>query len=392
MRIVIRIGESGQVHLVLAVTAHDQNLPDTHGPVGIDDMTQHRPTRDFDHRLGHVLGQRGQCATSRCGQHQCTRCRSLFRKIAVFRLFELADSLQPENLADRDNVIFQGQQLLRLVQVSGGFLHRLNRRTQHVVGPDHDRTAGVAKYVCRCRVVLGRNDKHRAAITPARHELKYLVRYGQRTMNQDAVRPCFVISISPFYRLIHAPACNQRLDTGDDTEIVVRLGILARLDLAAEFVDVSQLLPGALDKAVRFWKELVFYANGGYFPLLQLSHQPPHIVEIAVTGVAIEHDRDGCGLGHEFDCLQDLGPARLIAVANTKLRGDGQAACPQTPETGFLTDTGADAIVSFEQKLSIAGVQQSSELLASAQLCFGPGVHINSFRYGSDPESVILVR
>jgi hypothetical protein len=117
----------------------------------------------------------------------------------------------------------------------------------------------------------------------------------------------------------------------------------------------------AVDKAVRFRKQLVLDAHGGHVTLLELSHQAPHVVEVAVAGVAVEHDRDGRGLGHELDHLEDLGPARLIAVPDAELGGQGQTAGPESAESRFLADPGADAVVRLQQELGFAGFKERAE-------------------------------
>src|SRR5438045_8048960 len=55
--------------------------------------------------------------------------------------------------------------------------------------------------------------------------------------------------------------------------------------------------------------------------LLELAHQPPHVVEVAVAGVAVHEDRDRPGgVGHEADVLHHLRPRELVVVAHAEGR------------------------------------------------------------------------
>ena len=76
---------------------------------------------------------------------------------------------------------------------------------------------------------------------------------------------------------------------------------------------------------------------------------------IEFTREGYKGDWNGRGIGHELQCLQDLRPAGFIVVAHTVLGGYGQAAPPDTLETRFLDDLGAQAIVSLTDEFELAG-------------------------------------
>ena len=97
-------------------------------------------------------------------------------------------------------------------------------------------------------------------------------------------------------------------------------------------------------------------------PLLQFPDQPLHIVEIAVARVAIQQNRNLCGIRHEFQIVQDLGPTGFIVVPHAKLRGNGESACPDPFKPGFLDDFGTQPIMGFANKFQLGRKQEFFKL------------------------------
>ena len=126
-------------------------------------------------------------------------------------------------------------------------------------------------------------------------------------MNQKRVRAGFMIGLCALESLDHAAAGNKGFDPRNDAEIVVDLTVLAGLDLAAEFVDVGQRLTIA-DEGICFGKQLVLDADTGDAALAKLADDAPHIVEVAVTRVAVHQDRNRGCVGHEFEDVEYLCP------------------------------------------------------------------------------------
>jgi len=126
-------------------------------------------------------------------------------------------------------------------------------------------------------------------------------------MNQQRISAGRVICLRPCQHVLQTPSGYESFQSGDDDEIIVELRVLGCFDLAAELVHVRQRLSVA-DKGVCLWKELVLDADAADFALFELRHKAPHVVEVPVTGVAIEQDGDARYVTHELENLEDLGP------------------------------------------------------------------------------------
>jgi hypothetical protein len=135
-----------------------------------------------------------------------------------------------------------------------------------------------------------------------------------------------------------APAADEGFHSGDNAKVRIGLRIFACLVLAAELLHVCHGLGAPLDETIRLGEEFVFNADRGDVALLQFSDQPLHVIEVAVSCVAIEENRNRGRIGHEFQHLKHLGPAGFVVVTDSKLGGDGEAACPNASKAGFLND------------------------------------------------------
>ena len=197
-----------------------------------------------------------------------------------------------------------------------------------VIGPDDDAHARVPERLGRRAVVRGRHDHDRAAVAPFGHEGEDLVRLGQLAVDEDGVRAGAPVRLGPLQRLAQAPAGDECLDASDDAEVVVALGVLARLDLPAELVHVRERLVVA-DEAVGLREELVLDADAGDVACLELLDEPAHVVEVAVAGVPVEQERNRGRVAHELEQVEDLRPAHLVVVPHAHRGRDRQAAAPQ---------------------------------------------------------------
>src|SRR6266478_1647333 len=108
-----------------------------------------------------------------------------------------------------------------------------------MIGPDHRADPGLAKYLGGCAVVARRHDDQGRTPRPLLGEPHYFVRLRQFTMNENGV------------------------GTGE------------RLALSVQ-------------EAVGLRKLLILDADTGDTPLFELAHQTAHVVEVAVTRVAVE--------------------------------------------------------------------------------------------------------
>ena len=219
--------------------------------------------------------------------------------------------------------------------------------------------------VGRRAVVLGRHDHERRLAAPFAGELQDLVRARQLAVDQDRVGAGFRVRVRAAQRLVHAPARDQRFDARDDREVGIGLRILAGLDLAAELVDFRERLALAADEAVGLRELLVLDTDARDAALLELLHEAAHVVEVAVAGVAVEQDRQVARVRHEFEHVDDLGPARLVVVTHAELRGDREARCPDALEAGFADDPRGQAVVRFHQEFEVAADEHAAQACAA---------------------------
>jgi len=169
-------------------------------------------------------------------------------------------------------------------------------------------------------------------------------------VDQNRVSPGAPVGFRAPQRLLHPPAGDERLDTCDDAEVRIALGILAGGDLADELVDVRQWLALAVQKAVGLGKLLVLDAHAGDAALLELAHQAPQVVEVTVAGVAIQEDRQIAGVHHELQHVDDLGPARLVVVAYAELRRHRQSRGPDAFESRLAHEARRQTVVRLHQE------------------------------------------
>ncbi len=107
-------------------------------------------------------------------------------------------------------------------------------------------------------------------------------------MDEDRIRTRDPIRLGTAQRLVHTPPGDQRFHARDHAKIWIRLCVLSGRDLADELFDARQRLALAIQEAVRLRELLVFDAHSGNAALLELADQTTHVVEVAVTGVAVQ--------------------------------------------------------------------------------------------------------
>src|SRR5437667_13246 len=144
---------------------------------------------------------------------------------------------------------------------------------------------------------VGRPPTYGRAAAPFVEEREDLRGTRLAAVDEDRVGAGAMVGLRALDRLREAPARDERLHARDEDEVGVRLAVLARLDLAAELLDVGQRLQLGAQERVRLREELVLDGDAGHADLLELAHEPAHVVEVAVARVAVEQERDrgGCG-------------------------------------------------------------------------------------------------
>src|SRR5207249_1399434 len=169
-------------------------------------------------------------------------------------------------------------------------------------------------------------------------------------VDEDRVGAGAMVGLRALDRLREAPARDERLHARDEDEVGVRLAVLARLDLAAELLDVGQRLQLGAQERVRLREELVLDGDAGHADLLELAHEPAHVVEVAVARVAVEQERDRGGFGHERDVVHHLRPGQLVVVAHAEGGRDREPAAPDSLEAGLLDDARREPAVRLHQE------------------------------------------
>jgi hypothetical protein len=180
-------------------------------------------------------------------------------------------------------------------------------------------------------------------------------------MDQHGICAGFLIGVSAAQRLIQAPARNKRFDPGDEHEVGVGLAVLARLDLAAEFIHVGQRLT-VTDKGICFREQFVFDAGARDAALTQFCDQPADVIEVAVPGIAVHQDRDRCGIGHEFKYLENLGPRGFVRITHTERRRHRKPGRPYSAESRFLGNFSGKTVMRFHQKTHFGTFEQRTQL------------------------------
>ena len=178
---------------------------------------------------------------------------------------------------------------------------------------------------------------------------------------RTASAPAFRYSSPRFRGLLETVTGDERLDAGDDDEVLVPLGFFHRAKLARMLVHVGERLRGAADEAVRLREELVLDADAGNAALLELGDEAPRRVEVAVARVAIEEDRDGRGVRHELDDFHHLGPAGFVVVADAERGRDRQTAAPDPLEARFFGDLRGEPVVGLHQEGEAVALEHGLE-------------------------------
>ena len=250
-----------------------------------------------------------------------------------------------------------------------------------MVGPDDRGDAGGAELVGRRIGIHGRHDDDRAAPIPFAGEAQHLLGGRRLGMDQNGVGAGLAIGFGAAQRLVEPPSGDQRLDARHDRKIVVGLTVLARLDLAAELVDLGERLALA-DEGVGLGEQLVLDAHAGDLSLAQLLHQPTHVVEVAIAGVAVHQDRNVGGVRHELEHIEHLRPRRLVGIAHAERGRHRKPGCPDAAEARFFDDLGGKPVMGFHQERKLRREQLGAQ--------GGSPRERLQFRRGSVPRSACL--
>ena len=231
-----------------------------------------------------------------------------------------------------------------------------------MVGPDHHADSGIAEDFCGCTVIGGWHDDDRRTPGPFTSEFQDFIGSGMLAVNQNSVCSCLMIGLRTLQCFTHTPAGNQCFNTCDNTEIRIILAVLSGLDLAAEFIHVSKWLTFTINKTIELGELFIFNADPGDTTLFEFFNEPAHVVEIAITGIAIQQDRNTCDIRHKLQHVYNLGPAGFIAVTYTELRRNGQAAGPYAFKTCFFHQACGNPVMGFHNEFQFWRSQQLSQL------------------------------
>src|SRR5712671_2554671 len=117
-----------------------------------------------------------------------------------------------------------------------------------------------------------------------------------------------------------------------------------------------------IEERIGLGKHLVLDAHGRDIALLELAHQAAHIVEVSISSVSIQKDRNAAGIAHQFYDLQHLGPASFITVAHSHGCGQSKTTGPDPLETCFFDQLCSESVMGLHQEFQLFGMQKSLEL------------------------------
>src|SRR4029077_9098096 len=211
-------------------------------------------------------------------------------------------------------------------------------------------------------IVGGWDDDYGTVLFPLTHKCQYLVGRRELAVDEDAVCSRGAVSMGSIQGFVQAQAEDESFNSGDDAEIAILLRIFCRPDLTGKFLGIGKELVFLIEERIRLGKYLVLDAHGRDIALLELAHQAAHIVEVSISSVSIQEDRNTAGIAHQFDDLQHLGPTGFIAIAHSHGRGQSKTAGPDPFEARFFDQPRSQAVMGFHQKLQLPGMQKSLEL------------------------------
>jgi hypothetical protein len=289
--------------------------------------------------------------------------------------------LQAEDFIDGGDAVFDVDERLAGVNFLGDGLHGGGRSTDQMIGPDDGADTGFAEHFGGGAVILGRHDDERTAAGPFAGEFEDFVGTRELAVNQDRVGASLAIGFGAPQGLVHTPAGNERFDARDDGEMFVGLRVFTGFDLAAELIHFGERLTLAVDEAVGFGELLVFDTDAGDAALFELADEATDVVEVTVAGVAIEEDGEIAGIGHEFEVIDDLGPAGFVVVAHAELGGDGETGGPDGLEAGFADDPGGETVVGLHHEFELGAGEHLAQTAAAGggDKSGFAGVHVGGF-------------
>ena len=350
----------GNVDGLRAVAADNHRVPSAERGEVVEEPRQDGPALHPEHGLRHPRGEAAEVrAFARGEDHRGERFTR--GQIAALGLRQLRVTLQAKDLVERGHLRLHGEQRIIRAKPARRLLHGADGRPQQMVRPDHHADLPRAEILRRGAPVRGRHEHHGQAIAPLREEGEDLGRARLLRVDENGVGARRVIGLRALERLRQTPARDERLHAGDEHEVGVLLAVLARLDLAGELRDIGERLELGAEERIGLREELVLDHHPAHADLLQLPHEAPHVVEVAVARVTVEEHGDGGRLGHEGDVLDHLGPAQLVVVTDAEGGGQGEAARPDPLEAGFLHDARGEAVVSLHHEGDLGSRDELAE-------------------------------
>ena len=342
------------------MAAHDHRVPAAERGKIVEEPGQDGPALHPEHGLRHPRGEAAEVrAFARGEDHRGERFAR--GQIAALRLRQLRVALEAEDLVERGDLRLHGEQRIIRAEPARRLLHGADGRPQQMVRPDHHADLPRAEILGRGAPVRGGHEHHGQAIAPLREEREDLGRARLLRVDEDGIGAGRVIGLRALERLGETPARDERFHAGDQHEVGVLLAVLARLDLAGELRDIGERLELGAEERVGLREELVLDHHAAHADLLELPHEAPHVVEVAVAGVAVEEHGHRRRLGHEGYVVDHLGPAQLVVVADAEGGGQGEAARPDPLEPGLLDDARGEAIVGLHHEGDLGSRDELAE-------------------------------
>ena len=182
-------------------------------------------------------------------------------------------------------------------------------------------------------------------------------------MDQDGIGARLDIPLGPVDGRRGIEAHDQRLGAGHHHKIGIRLGVLARAQLARELFHRSQNLALRAQKGVGLRKDLVLDANPPDPAQAQLANQLLKMTELPVARITVEKNRDLGARRNGLKHIEHFGHGEFAVVTKTRRARKGQRTRPQPGDSGLLDDGRRERIVRLQNLLDPGAFQQPAKFL-----------------------------
>src|SRR5258708_12386798 len=169
-----------------------------------------------------------------------------------------------------------------------------------MIGPDHDTHSRAIEALGRRLVVGGGDDDDRTVLFPLTHECQYLVGRRELAVDENGVGSRGAVGMGPIQGFVKTQAEDESFNSGDYTEVAILLRILGSLDLAGKFLSIGKELMFLIEERIRLGKNLVLDAHDRDIALLELVHQPAHILELPISTATLQKNRNAAAIAHQF--------------------------------------------------------------------------------------------